>query len=265
MQARVRSLLVVSCALASSFGVTLAHASDKHACLVASDAGQAKTLDGKLLEARRDLLTCADASCPEIVRTACADWLTALDARIPTVVLHVHEPTGEDAPGVRVLVDGTPVASKDGIAIEVDPGPHRFRFVAGDGRIADRDLVVAEGQKLRSVDVALPARVTATTKETVPAKSPPWAAWGASAVAGAAWLTFAGFAVSGHLDYRNLESTCGHSCDASQYPSAKFIVADVALGVAVVATGVAAVLFLTHASDSRPPARSASFYPGFRF
>ncbi len=232
---------------------------DKHACLTASDEAQALRLDGKLQKAREQFLVCADPSCPSLVQSACAQWLNGLDAQIPSVVVHVREADGRDAVDAQVLIDGKTLAgSTGGTAVSLDPGKHEFRFLAPDGRVTTEALVIAEGEQLRRVDAVLPPRPGAAAVPVSadgafagpggqPPSSPPWLAWGFAGGAVVSWAVFAGFAVSGNHDYSQAKSgNCGTTSCSSQYPTAKFVAADVALGVAIAATSVATVLFLTH-------------------
>jgi hypothetical protein len=237
-----------------------AFAYDKHACLAASDAAQAFRLDGKLQKARAQFLVCADPSCPSLVQSACAQWLNGLDAQIPSVVVHVREADGRDAVDAQVLMDGkTLPGSTGGTAVSIDPGKHEFRFLAPDGRVTTEALVIAEGEQHRRVDVVLPPRPGAAAGTTGgdgagggpggQTSSTPWLAWGFAGGAVVSWAAFAGFAVSGNHEYAQAKDNCPTASCSSQYPTTKFIAADVALGVAIAATGVATVLFLTHHSE----------------
>jgi hypothetical protein len=240
-----------------------ASATDKHACVVASDGGQSLRIDGRLIEARDRFLVCADPSCPAIVRKACAAWLEEVDAQIPTVVFSGRDANGNDCVGLEIMLDGKRLeGAADGRAIPVDPGTHKVTFVAKGVAPVERVVVVREGEQRRIVDAVLPQRATARQPRAdegggiggvspVQGVSPtperatatPWAAWGFTIGAGVAWSTFGAFALSGHLAYEKAKSECP-ACGS--YPATQFIVADVSLSLAVTATVVAGVLFLTH-------------------
>ena len=250
---------------------------DKHACLTASDAAQALRLDGKLQRAREQFLVCADPSCPSLVQSACAQWLNGLDAQIPSVVVHVREADGRDAVDAQVLMDGkTLPGSTGGTAVSIDPGKHEFGFVSPDGRVTTEALVIAEGEQLRRVDAVLPPRPGATGVTPgaegagaglggPPSSSTPWLAWGVAGGAVVSWAVFAGFAVSGNHDYSRAKSDCVTGSCSSQYPTAKFVAADVALGVAIAATGVATVLFLAHHPAPAVAKAASVFTTGVEF
>ena len=230
--------------------------------MTASDAAQAFRSDGKLLKAREQFLVCADPSCPAIVEAACARWIDGLDKRIPSVVLHVHEADGRDAIDAQIQLDGKPLQQTPGSAVSLDPGTHAFRFVAPDGRVASEQIVVAEGEQLRRVDAVLPPRAdgsgavastdtgASSSGAATSTSAVNWPAWTVAGGAVVAWGAFAGFAVSGNHDYSQAKDSCATGTCSGQYPTGKFVAADVALGVAIAATGVAAVLFLTHKSDT---------------
>jgi hypothetical protein len=249
-----RCAAVVSATLLATAVVTpipAALAYDKHECLVASDDGQALRLDGKLLRARERLLVCADPSCPSLVRAACADWAGALDQQIPSVVFAVSEADGRDAVGVTVFEGGVPrPEAGGGRALQLDPGRHSFRLVAPDGRTVQVVVVAVEGDQRRRVVAVLPPPPKPSRPVPPPLPPPSWPAWTAGIVAGAGWASFGVLAASGHADYEHLKETCAPGCDAGQYPTAKFVAADVSLGLAVVATTLAVYLVLQRGSAS---------------
>jgi hypothetical protein len=264
-EARSRAARCFAIVLPIFLGVRIddAVAYDKRECVSASDEGQALRIDGRLLRARDRFLVCADPSCPALVRTACTQWAGELEQLIPSIVLTVREPDGHDAVGVTASSDGTPLPEAGaGRAIPIDPGQHTLRVSVPDGRVVERVLVAKEGEQRRRIEVLLPEPLHALHAKTeppaAPASSVPWAAWGTTVVAAAAWTSFGIFAISGHSQYQHLRDTCGTSCDSSQYPSTVFVAADVSLGVAVVATGIAAYLFLSHHPADR---RSAATPP----
>jgi hypothetical protein len=241
--------------------VDRAYALDKHACVAASDEGQALRLDGKLVEARARFMACADAACPPIVRTACADWLTEVDKVVPSVVLSVRDPSGQDIVDARVELDGQPLPEAlQGRAVFIDPGPHTMRFSAPRMEPVTNPVVIREGEQRRSIDVVLetaaaapplPSRGPAPSAPSATPRSSPTAAWGFAIGAGLAWTAFGIFAVDGHVEYEDAKS-CSMRCPANAYSpiNTKFDVADVSLGLAVALTGVATVLFLTHHASS---------------
>jgi hypothetical protein len=256
---RSRATVAALASLVGTFSGETAYAIDKHACVVASDRGQAVRIDGKLVEAREAFVACADSSCPALVRTACADWLTEVDKLVPSVLFSVRDPEGRDVVDARVDADGKPLAgAMEGRPVLLDPGPHTFHFAAPGARAVDQAVVLREGEQRRTIEIVLerPAAITPVLPLPVsePSSSPRTAAWGFTVAAAAAWTVFGIFAVDGHVAYENAKGSCGSGCESAYGPiNTKFDVADVSLGVAVALTGVATVLFLTHHGPSAKP------------
>jgi hypothetical protein len=264
---------------------------DKQACVRASDDAQTLRIDGKLRAAREQFLVCADASCPTIVRSACTQWLTEVEASLPTIVPAARDPNGNDLPNVRLFLDGQPLADHlDGRPLAVDPGTHVLRFVAADATVVEQSVVIREGEKGRPITVgfarrALPepraveSRSVASSKALGPAASattvgsgggaappaaggPPTAAYLLAGASALAFASLAYFGVKFVVDLNHLKGTCGSSCPSDQTNPVhtEELVADVSLGVGVVAGALAAWLLLS----SRPEPRT-SLGVGVRF
>jgi hypothetical protein len=132
-----------------------AHA-DKNACADASEAGQQQRIEGKLREARDKFVACSQSSCPAIVKRDCDQWLSEVDAVLPSIIL-VARDAGRDIAAVHVVIDNGPALDRlDGKAIAIDPGEHVVRFEI-DGRppVTER-IVIHEGEKQHVVAVDLP-------------------------------------------------------------------------------------------------------------
>jgi hypothetical protein len=135
---------------------TPALADDKAACLDAVSKGQRFKDNYKLVEAREQFRVCAAASCPLVVQSDCASWLTEVEAALPSVVLTAKNAAGADLVDVKVSVDGRPLLSRlEGHALPMNAGPHAFRFTGADGTTRDKEVVVREGEKNQSVAVVL--------------------------------------------------------------------------------------------------------------
>ena len=144
MLGRIRALIVLVAAASLAPGVARAEDAATEACLAAHTDGQKARRDGRLLEARRSFLTCAAASCPDLVKQQCVPWLADIEARIPSVVLDVRDESGRDLGDVRVSVDGTQRLERlDGRRMPLDPGMHTFRFEARGHRTVERSFVLA--------------------------------------------------------------------------------------------------------------------------
>ena len=150
---------------------------DKPGAAECSDAyTRAQTLrrDRKLIDARDALRICAQPECKDFIVKDCTTWLDQVQSSVPTVVPVATDQDGNNLPGVRVSMDGRPLLdSIDGRSIEVDPGTHTFSFEAPDGKKADKEIVVAEGEKSKHVAVVLERPRTA--QAATPVSSAPLA------------------------------------------------------------------------------------------
>jgi hypothetical protein len=233
-------------------------ADEKLACVAAADAAQQQRSAGKLRQARASLHICAREVCPAIVRNDCTQWLSEVEASVPTIVLRAQDPRGQELTDVKVQLDGVPIADKiDGLPIEVDPGQHVLTGEHAGSKKLRQDIVVRTGDRNRTISVVLEG-----IESLLPVVAPPPAptstrpgpaAWAFGGVAIAATGTFAYFGIRGLIDYRKLKNECKPNCSPSDTEAVgtKLDVASVALGVAVVSGGISTYLFLR---PRKPPA-----------
>ena len=142
------SLLVVAATLATS---RRALADVTKAQCIESDTNAQNERRAQHLRAARELLqTCSKPACPKLVRDDCTQRLNDLDSVTPTVVFAAKDAGGDDVVAVRVSMDGTPLASElAGAALQVDPGPHVFKFATDGASDVERKIVIHEGEKDR--------------------------------------------------------------------------------------------------------------------
>jgi hypothetical protein len=142
--------------LAVSAGATI----NKDQCVDANTLGQSLKLDGKLVAAREQFVTCSDPHCPGLIRDDCARRLRDLDRVQPTIIFQVVGAAADVAGTVQVSVDGRPLADRlDGAALNVDPGEHTFEFMAAGGAPVTRRLTIKEGEKDRREPIVLGAPI----------------------------------------------------------------------------------------------------------
>jgi hypothetical protein len=244
-----------------------ASSEEKEACFRAVDSGQHLRDSRRLVAAKDQFIMCARPVCPGPVKKDCAQWLSEVEATLPTVVLGAKDASGGDVIDVRVSVDGTPLLDKlDGSSIPVDPGPHAFHFEwPGHGSV-DLEVLARQGEKNRLVtaNFTKATSTAASPVETPAAVSHPtplgvWVLGGVAVVGGA---LFTGLAISGQSDVDNLRVTCAPNCSQSSVDSArtKIIVANVALGVGIASLGAATVWFLL-SRGSKGETTAVSFQP----
>jgi hypothetical protein len=171
--------LLVGVALASVAMVssTSAYADDALGqCIAASDRGIDLRKQGKLIDARKSLATCAVAACGVDIKESCEKRLTEINAALPTIIFVPKSGVGGDIGGVKATMDGTVLAEAlDGRPFTVDPGRHTFRFELAGQAPVEKTLVLSETEKDRRETIVigpLPAPVdTPTTSLATPTAS----------------------------------------------------------------------------------------------
>jgi hypothetical protein len=251
-------------------GVTLALAPPARAdttqdeCINGFEQSQRLRLGGKLVEARAQLLVCARPTCPKVTQPDCAKWLDEVDAKIPTLIISAHDPAGQDLAAVTVLLDGKQIADHlDGRPLSADPGPHVLRCeMDGGKRFLEDKIVLNEGEKYRRITMDFakaswapgsgPVAPVAPEKQESTHRSVPTATWVLGGVSVLGLVSFAGFGLAG----KSAES-CVPNCTHSQVDDFRrdYLVADLSLGVAVVAGGLATYFLLTNHPTTTTAAR----------
>ena len=258
--------LAVACALASALLPGAARADTKAACVAASERGQTLRDDGAWTRARKEFQVCAADTCPPVVQRDCAHWLDELDQALPSVVLVVRDPAGDDLTEVRVVVDGAPFANRiDGKPIQLDPGAHVIRIEPPTLAPVEEHVTVHAGEKVRVVRFTTSANPPGASASAGAQPPPPLAPepppegpaphahspWPfiLGGVGVAAIGSFAFFGISGRLAYDDLRNQPCHAtatCSESDVRSirTKFNVADVSLGIGIVTLAVATYIWI---------------------
>lgn len=239
-------------------------------CPTASEQGQKLRDQGKLIRAREMFLLCSKATCPSVVRKDCAKWLPELEESVPTIVFSAQDGSGNDLSAVAVTVDGAKVATVlDGKPVPIDPGPHTVIYDAPGAPPLTQNVIIRAGEKNRIVKATLgappakpdpspdpkPDPKPGSRPEQRPQKSGvPVLTYVLGGVGVIGIGSFAFFGVTGKSDLDNLKSTCAPSCDPAKLDDAKtkLVIADISLGVGVLALGGAAIVFLTSGGDNKP-------------
>jgi len=240
----------VAC-LTLSTGATLAHADDTAACTKAYENAQILKKKREYLSARRELVTCI-RECPAVVQRECGQWLEGLEPLVPSIVIHA-EAGGEDRTEVKVELDGKVIAEKiDGKGIDLDPGQHDLKFSLAGFPPVKKNLVMHEGEQLRVVKVAFEQPDVSGGKgeaaNTIRPAPPVVYVFGGVALAGVAGFT--AFGLVGTSQRSRLERDCMPNCTDSSVDGVKrnLLLADVSLGVGIVALATGTVLWLTRPS-----------------
>jgi len=249
--------------LAPSLGVPALPATAKDArqdCVDAHLRTQRERRTGQLRAARDDASSCGTAACPPLIAGDCADWKRELDAILPSVVLEARTPDGREAVDVRVTMDGKPLLERlDGAAHDVDPGPHSFRFELGGKATVVQTVVLREGEQRRRIRADFAAAPSPPPRAPEPATRPiPTLTYVLAGAGVAALGGFIGLGLYGNARKSDLE-TCGptksrpSTCSRDDVDATRrvYILADVSLGISVVALGAALAVYLARPAASR--------------
>lgn len=226
-----------------------AAAAPAEACFQAYEDAQRLRQKNQLVRARGELIRCGAGSCPAALRADCVTWLAEVERALPTLVLSAR--AGQhDVTAVRVSVDGEPLLERlDGSAVALDPGTHTLRFEAPGHQPVERTLVVREGEKARAVPIELtPLPEPDPDAGAEDGISTPVVLLGAVGAVGVASFTL--FAIKSHSAKSDLESCKGH-CPEDEVDAVRRdqLIADVSLGIGLVALGTAAYLHFGRAPE----------------
>ena len=240
---------------------------DAESCARAYEQAQVHRQRTKLLEARRELVTCAQDRCPAVLRKDCVAWLSQVEQELPAITVRVRGQDGCDRTDARVFLDDVEIASRSqGLPVEVDPGPHAVRAEL-DGKVVSQTVVVAVGERRRQVTVGFAppgttcgardpgprpaARPAAAT--SVPATPPerprtPALVYVLGGAGLAALGVGAGFGISA-WDQKGSLDACRGACAASDVDAMQrtFLVADIGLGVGLASLSAAALVYFLRA------------------
>lgn len=187
---------------------------------------------GRLLQARSELLTCVQDSCPDAVRGDCATWLSEIESEIPTLILEVRD-KGLDVARARVRIDGRErEIAFDGKAMEIDPGSHEL-VVQHDGMTRTKKVVVRAGDKLRSVQFEFrPAPGTPGGKQEPNFIGPAvLGGIGLAALGGFTYFAVTGSAREGDIEDSPCAATLTCNPDDVDDVTTRYLAADILLGV----------------------------------
>lgn len=243
-------------------------------CIRSFEHGQVLRKEKHLQDAKREFIRCSKQDCPTAVGAVCGKFLDEVENRIPSVLIAVTI-DGEDAREARVDMDGAPLMSQiDVHELAVEPGFHTFTITAPGFAPVERKIAVREGEKLKSIHVALSRPKPADSAAKRPgAEAPqgeelrrstnvgPWITIGAGGLILAAATGF-GIAAINQRD-----TACpngGNICDPDAYDKG-LTLADTSTALFVI--GGAAVAggfvwyFLDHSKGSSKPSTGISAVP----
>ncbi len=229
----------------------------KAECFDAHEQAQLANKEGKPRAAKRAFAICADAACPKLVKSECEAELAKSSAAVPSVVI-VALDAGKAPTGAKLTIDGAPADAAPG-PVELEPGEHLFRLQAADGRLAEQRVSLKAGQ--RDVEVRLELALPARAEPQAPTAPPPAkpgvspVVWVLGGVAVIGLGGFVGFGLAGKSEESDLDG-CKPDCSRGDVDSMRtsYLLADISLGVALVAGGVGGYLYLS--GKKRPTEQS---------
>jgi hypothetical protein len=237
----------------------------KAQCAEAYEQAQERRAASQLIEAKQALLVCAQAQCPGFVQKDCSQWLVDVQRQMPSVVIAAKAPDGSDTDQVRITLDGKLIASQlSATAIEINPGPHTFRFEYADQNPIELRILVRQAQRDRVIEVRFGPEPGSQAPQPLPpagegegaGKAGPLRpyAYVAGAVGAVGLAGFAVFGLLGRQRENELNDECGGRCAESDVDGVKkkYLLADISLGVGIVGLGVGTALFLMSRPESRP-------------
>jgi len=230
---------------------------------------------GKLKAARDALISCVSPTCPAMVQTDCATWLTQLDQQMPSIVVAATGPDGSEVANVAVREGNVLIAgSLDGRPIPLDPGTHELEFLYAGVPAVKQSIMVREGEQNRRIAVSFATAWTPPPPGTPPPERSYGLAVAGSVIGGlgvASVAAFIGLGTSGQSEFDELDETCGSqapaanrfSCSEDQIDSvqAKLTAADVLLGVGAGLTAIGLTLVIVEFATA-PASASVGIGPG---
>lgn len=261
---RVASLARKAVAITIMVGARPAWADDS-ACIKSYEQTQTLRRASHFREAHAEATKCARDTCPAVLSKDCTKWLSELEQSIPTIVFDVTSKSGDELTNVKVSMDGKPLVDKvDGKSLQMDVGPHVFRFEpldAKDGLPQEQKVVVHEGDKNRKISITLVGKTTepaagagsVQNERPIPTSVFVFGGLGVAAIGVGTAFALVGSGKEGDLD------ACRPNCPADDVNSASrsYAVADI-LWSAGAATAIAALyMFLSRPTVTKPNVQGA--------
>jgi hypothetical protein len=247
---------------------------DNARCIESFERSQELRREDKLVAARRELEICAATTCPGPISKSCKTWAGEVAEALPSVVVRTRRADGEIIKGASLTIDGEPVAAAlDGQPIELDVGEHRLAVRTPEGEEATTRVTLKAKEKARETWLELPARKVEPAAPAAPAELPPEPSrrgftagtitlFSASAIGLGAFI---GLGASARGDANDLRTRCSPRCPSADVDPVrtKAIVADVSLGISVVALGAGLYFALSRPAPASGLATAPRLAPFF--
>ncbi len=140
-------------AAAVAFAGTAIADDEKEVCASSYENAQKLRREGKLKDARKDLVTCGNQKFPAVLVPYCVQMLHDVDEAMPSILIVARDDKGASTDDVRVIVDGEVWAEKlDGRALPIDPGTHVIRLEHAGSAPWEDKVLVNEGEHSRRIE-----------------------------------------------------------------------------------------------------------------
>jgi hypothetical protein len=274
---RIQAAILAPCLLLLASNAAAAPPT-KDECVEAHGRTQDMREKGRLSDAKRYAIVCAQSACPALVQADCARFTDELTRTVPSLVFAARDGRGVDLTDTQVYLDGVLVESRiEGTPQDVDPGKHTVRFVHA-GKEVTQAVVVSPGERDRPIVATFgepqatagagggPAPDAESSKPSRPIFPLIIAGVGVIAAGVGGFLFFNGLAkVPDNCSRSN--HTCAAPPGDSSFDTASSAMSqsNVGLGVGIAGLVVAAggiVWYLTSSPTEPEKARAAVFWPG---
>jgi hypothetical protein len=237
----------------------------KRECVDAATLGQTLRDAGKLLAAREQMLRCARDEC-SVVRPFCARWLNEIEGQIPSVVVRVLDPDGNDRTDAKATMDGRPL-KLDGKPTLLDPGQHLLVIEAPNAVRKEQKVLLVDREKSRLLNIQIasarppgeshPAAPTPRSQGGIPTGVWILGGFGVAALGSGAY-----FGITARNELEHLKNSCSPSCTDAQTKTGRTdaLVADISFGVG--AAAIVGALVWAIMSPSRESASQKTSFSG---
>jgi hypothetical protein len=178
MKSKSRALLTAATLLGFVTIGANARADPKQECADAYEKTQSFRDGGQLIEARKQAVACSAPTCSVYMTKDCLQWVTEIDALLPTVVFTATDTAGASTLAVRIAVDGQALITQlDGTPVRLDPGEHVVRFEIDGADAIEQKVTIQASEKNRTLTASFkkspPPPPPAPLPAPPPSPSPP--------------------------------------------------------------------------------------------
>jgi hypothetical protein len=198
------------------------------------------------------------------MRTDCTRWDAELDTIVPTIILTARDGAGNFITKVQVSENGKQLVGElDGRSLPINPGQHSFAFQAPGQPAVSVPAFIPERDKGHLIEARIGPPAKPSDNAAPRASSVrPVALYTLGAVGGVGLAGFGIFALSGtnaESDLRGQPCAATHTCTTAQTAPVerKYLLADISLGVGVVALASAAYVWLSKPASSNVQASAS--------